>query len=58
MKPLFIVRIDKGYYSAEHPWQEVVKEQASKMTHADARRIRDKLRRPGIRYTNSTVEPA
>ena len=49
-QPLYRVKIGDGYYSANHPWKEVSKELADKMTHAQALRVRNHMKHPSIRY--------
>ncbi len=42
-KPLYIIAIENGYYSAQSAWRGVSREQADKLTHKQALQIRNKL---------------
>lgn len=54
-KPQFIVKIDGGYYSDSTAWKTVDRDQATRMDHKEAYKVRGRLKR--LRYTAS-VEPA
>ena len=55
-KPLYRVKIDDGYYCGDVAWKPVPKEQADKMTHAQALRIRNHMKHSRIGFTAS-IEP-
>lgn len=46
-----------GYYSAEHPWQHVARDQADEMTHKQALKVRNHLAQPKIGL-KAELEPA
>lgn len=55
--PLYVVKFgEDGYYKAESAWKPIPKEQADKLTHKEALRIRNYLRQPRIGY-RTTIEP-
>ena len=54
-QPKFIIKIGGGYYSSERAWQESTRDQATRMTHFDARRNCGRLHRLG--YKNAEIEP-
>jgi hypothetical protein len=53
----YIIKLDEaGYYRGDKPYQYVDKNIASKLTHKDARLIRDKLKRLGYKSVIEKIE--